>query len=140
MKFFFSWNFIFLVRLAKANESVLPVRQFGNVEVGIWFFEVLPRTVRVLTGHQEGGEDVPELVLTGAVREGEGCDEPGREILDKVLSLQQTGMVAVADPVVGAPFTDRDARACPAASSSAILLLVKKVAPGLRRQTWNWPR
>ena len=78
-----------MVSLTNANECVSPLCQFGgDVEVGIWFLKVLPRTVRVLTGHQEGGEDVPELVLTGAVREGERCDEPGREILDKLLSLQ----------------------------------------------------
>ena len=96
------------------NQSVLPVRQFGgDVDVGTRFLEILPRTVWVLTGHEEGGEDVPELVLTGPVREGEGCDEPGREILDKLLSLQKTGMIAVADPVAGAPLTARYAGVLP---------------------------
>ena len=47
------------------------------------------------------------------MREGEGCDELGGEMLDELLCLQQTGVVAVADPVAAAPLTDSDARVLP---------------------------
>ena len=51
------------------NQWVLPLGEFaGDVDVGIWFLEILPRTVLVLTGDQEGGEDIPELLLAGPGR------------------------------------------------------------------------
>ena len=42
----------------------LPISQFGR-DLSIWFFEIVTKTIRVLTAHKKGGEDVPQLVLTG---------------------------------------------------------------------------
>ena len=42
----------------------LPISQFGR-DLSIWLFEIVIKTIRVLTGHEEGGQDIPELVLTG---------------------------------------------------------------------------
>ena len=47
-----------------AYQCVLPISQFGR-DLSIWLFEIVIKTIRVLTGHEEGGQDIPELVLTG---------------------------------------------------------------------------
>ena len=65
---FLDINYIgFSATVMPINVFFLPISQFGRY-FSIWLFEVVSRTILVLTGHQEGGEDIPQLVLTGPGR------------------------------------------------------------------------
>ena len=63
------------------------------------------------------------------MRECQGCDEVGGEILDKALSLPQTGVVAVADPVAAAALTNRNARVLPSSLQLGHPLLGEESCP-----------
>ena len=63
------------------------------------------------------------------MRECQGCDEVGGEILDEALSLPQTGVVAVADPVAAAALTDRKARVLPSSLQLGHPLLGEESCP-----------